>query len=167
MGKPSAKPMMMRFEPKSGWSEAAADIISINDRVRMDGKPDAPLDPISTVSGQANFAQAVDNLPTEALMEIGESMQEVFDSLKISDPRLQAWTQVHAAIRLISGKLDERKSLQERITALDTEIEGVRMLAAELVATAYRSEQEIHETSKLRMQIAESLSEKLASALKG
>ncbi len=100
-------------------------------------------------------------------MEIGESMQEVFDSLKISDPRLQAWTQVHAAIRLISGKLDERKSLQERITALDTEIDGVRMLAAELVAAAYRSEQEIHETSKLRMQIAESLSEKLASALKG
>ena len=93
-------------------------------------------------------------------------MQEVFESLKISDPRLQAWTQVHAAIRLISGKLEEKKSLQERITALETEIEGVRSLAAELVSNAYRSEQEIHETSKLRMQIAESLSEKLTSALK-
>ncbi len=93
-------------------------------------------------------------------------MQEVFDSLKISDPRLQAWTQVHAAIRLISGKLDEKRSLQQRIAALESEIEGVRRLAAELVTNAYRSEQEIHETSKLRMQIAEALSEKLTSALK-
>ena len=109
---------------------------------------------------------AIDKLPTDALVDIGESMQEVFESLKISDPRLQAWTQVHAAIRLISGKLDEKKALQERIKALETEIEGVRSLAAELVSNAYRSEQEIHETSKLRMQIAESLSEKLTSALK-
>lgn len=93
-------------------------------------------------------------------------MQEVFDSLKISDPRLQAWTQVHAAIRLIGGKLQEKKALQERVAALETEIEGVRSLAAELVSNAYRSEQEIHETSKLRMQIAESLSEKLTAALK-
>ena len=93
-------------------------------------------------------------------------MQEVFESLKISDPRLQAWTQVNAAIRLISGKLQERKTLQERIATLETEIEGVRSLAAELVSNAYRSEQEIHETSKLRMQIAEELSQKLTVALK-
>jgi len=93
-------------------------------------------------------------------------MQEVFESLKISDPRLQAWTQVNAAIRLISGKLQEKKALEEKISTLQIEIEGVRNLAAELVSNAYRSEQEIHETSKLRMQIAESLSEKLSSALK-
>jgi hypothetical protein len=34
------------------------------------------------------------------------------------------------------------------------------------VGNAYRSEQEIHETSKLRMQIAEELSQKLTVALK-
>ncbi len=155
MAKASAKPSMMRFEPKSGWSEAAGQVISINERLN----PEA--------SAADNLpATGIDKLPTDALVDIGESMQEVFESLKISDPRLQAWTQVHAAIRLISGKLEEKKSLQERITALETEIEGVRSLAAELVSNAYRSEQEIHETSKLRMQIAESLSEKLTSALK-
>lgn len=167
MGKPSAKPAMMRFEPKSGWSEAAADIISINDRVRMDEKSAVPADPSPALSAENNPVPAVDNLATETLVEIGESMQDVFDSLKISDPRLQAWTQVHAAIRLISGKLEEKKGLQGRIAALDAEIDGVRKLAAELVTNAYRNEQEIHQTSRMRMQIAESLSEKLSSALKG
>ena len=90
----------------------------------------------------------------------------VFDSLKINDPRLQAWTQVHAAIRLIGGKIQEQKTLRARIEALDSEIEGVRSLASELVSNAYRGEQEVHETSKLRMQIAESLHEKLLSTLK-
>ena len=141
---------MMRFEPEAGWSEAAGQVISINEHVRVE-KPSA---------------ESADKLPTEALVDIGDSMQEVFESLKISDPRLQAWTQVNAAIRLISGKLQEKKSLEEKIRALDIEIEGVRSLAAELVSNAYRSEQEIHETSKLRMQVAESLSEKLSAALK-
>ncbi len=150
MGKHSTKPTMMRFEPEAGWSEAAGQVISINEHVRVE-KPSA---------------ESADKLPTEALVDIGDSMQEVFESLKISDPRLQAWTQVNAAIRLISGKLQEKKSLEEKIRALDIEIEGVRSLAAELVSNAYRSEQEIHETSKLRMQVAESLSEKLSAALK-
>ncbi len=155
MAKSSAKPTMMRFEPQSGWSDATGQVISINDRLNPE-----------TVAENNVGMTGLDKLPTEALVNIGESMQEVFDSLKISDPRLQAWTQVHAAIRLISGKLQEKKALQERVTALENEIEGVRSLAAELVSNAYRSEQEIHETSKLRMQIAESLSEKLTAALK-
>ncbi len=155
MAKSSAKPTMMRFEPQSGWSDATGQVISINERLNTDASAADNLP-----------ATGIDTLPTEALVDIGESMQEVFESLKISDPRLQAWTQVHAAIRLISGKLQEKKALQERIAALEQEIEGVRSLAAELVSNAYRSEQEIHETSKLRMQIAESLSEKLTSALK-
>ena len=154
MGQSSSKPTMMRFEPESGWSEAAGQVISINERIKLDIAPAAPAE------------TTIDKLPMEALVDIGDSMQEVFDSLKISDPRLQAWTQVNAAIRLISGKLQEKKSLEEKIRALETEIEGVRSLAAELVSNAYRSEQEIHETSKLRMQIAESLSEKLSAALK-
>ncbi len=155
MAKSSAKPTMMRFEPQSGWSDATGQVISINERLYPE-----------TVAENNVGMTGLDKLPTEALVDIGESMQEVFDSLKISDPRLQAWTQVHAAIRLISGKLQEKKALQERVTALENEIEGVRSLAAELVSNAYRSEQEIHETSKLRMQIAESLSEKLTAALK-
>ncbi len=155
MAKSSAKPTMMRFEPQSGWSDATGQVISINERLN----PETGAEDNVAMTG-------LDKLPTEALVDIGESMQEVFDSLKISDPRLQAWTQVHAAIRLIGGKLQEKKALQERVAALETEIEGVRSLAAELVSNAYRSEQEIHETSKLRMQIAESLSEKLTAALK-
>jgi len=156
MAKRSEKPAMMRFEPQSGWSEASGQVISINERIRE--VPDT-----STESADQSTLEAI---PSDALVDIGESMQEVFESLKISDPRLQAWTQVNAAIRLISGKLQERKTLQERIATLETEIEGVRSLAAELVGNAYRSEQEIHETSKLRMQIAEELSQKLTVALK-
>ena len=156
MAKRSEKPTMMRFEPQSGWSEATGQVISLNEHVRELRETPADMgDP-----------SALESLPTDALVDIGESMQEVFESLKISDPRLQAWTQVNAAIRLISGKLQERKTLQERIATLETEIEGVRSLAAELVGNAYRSEQEIHETSKLRMQIAEELSQKLTVALK-
>jgi hypothetical protein len=156
MAKRSEKPAMMRFEPQSGWSEASGQVISINERIRE----------VPDTSADSADQSALEAIPSDTLVDIGESMQEVFESLKISDPRLQAWTQVNAAIRLISGKLQERKTLQERIATLETEIEGVRSLAAELVGNAYRSEQEIHETSKLRMQIAEELSEKLTLALK-
>jgi hypothetical protein len=156
MAKRSEKPAMMRFEPQSGWSEASGQVISINERIRE----------VPDTSVESADQSTLEAIPSDALVDIGESMQEVFESLKISDPRLQAWTQVNAAIRLISGKLQERKTLQERITTLETEIEGVRSLAAELVGNAYRSEQEIHETSKLRMQIAEELSQKLTVALK-
>jgi hypothetical protein len=156
MAKRSEKPAMMRFEPQSGWSEASGQVISINERIRE----------VPDTSAEGADQSTLEAIPSDALVDIGESMQEVFESLKISDPRLQAWTQVNAAIRLISGKLQERKTLQERITTLETEIEGVRSLAAELVGNAYRSEQEIHETSKLRMQIAEELSQKLTVALK-
>ena len=156
MAKRSEKPAMMRFEPQSGWSEASGQVISINERIRE----------VPDTSADSADQSALEAIPSDTLDDIGESMQEVFESLKISDPRLQAWTQVNAAIRLISGKLQERKTLQERIATLETEIEGVRSLAAELVGNAYRSEQEIHETSKLRMQIAEELSQKLTVALK-
>jgi DNA repair ATPase RecN len=145
---------MMRFEPDSGWAEASGQVISIKDHIKSD------------VSQIDSMESSVDKLPMQALVDIGDSMQDVFESLKISDPRLMAWTQVNAAIRLISGKLQEKQALEEKIRSLESEIEGVRSLAAELVSNAYRSEQEIHETSKLRMQIAESLSEKLSAALK-
>lgn len=155
MGKSTAKPIMKRFEPETGWSDAGGRVISLNDRIKSDNKSE-------------DFRNITrEPLSAEALVNLGESMQDVFDSLKISDPRLQAWTQVHAAIRLIGGKIQEQKALQARIEALDSEIEGVRSLASELVENAYRGEQEVHETSRLRMQIAESLHVKLASTFKG
>lgn len=157
MGKSSAKPTMMRFEPKTGWSDAGGQVISINEHLKSEDKSE---DKLRTRTSQ-------EPLSAEALVNLGESMQDVFDSLKINDPRLQAWTQVHAAIRLIGGKIQEQKTLRARIEALDSEIEGVRSLASELVINAYRGEQEVHETSKLRMQIAESLHDKLVSTLKG
>ncbi len=151
---------MMRFEPKSGWTEAEAapkaEVVSITDHPRMEARIEPSVTPADPTSYSA-----------EALVNLGESIQDVFDSLQINDPRLQAWTQVHAAIKLIGTKLHEKKALEERILALGKEIESVRHLASELVVSAYRSEQEVHETSKLRLQIAESLSDKLVSALKG
>ncbi len=160
MAKASSKPTMMRFEPKSGWSEAdaapTAEVVSITDHPRMEARVEPRVEPLED-----------DSYSAEALVALGESIQDVFDSLQINDPRLQAWTQVHAAIKLIGTKLQEKKALEARILALGKEVESVRNLASELVVSACRSEQEVHETSKLRLQIAESLSDKLVSALKG
>ncbi len=147
----AAKPTMMRFEPDMGWSAAAAPVVP------QDDAADPP----------ARLPQTVESLTADALLNIGESMQDVFENLKISDQRLQGWSQVHAALRLLGAKLQERKALLERLAALDEEIDGVRGLAMEVVKNAHQSEQEVHETSKLRMQIAESLNDKLSAALKG
>lgn len=144
------KPTMKRFEPKSGWSDASAPVVSISEYLKSD----------------AQVKPSDEQLSADALVNLGESIQDVFNSLKINDPRLQAWTQVHAAIRLIGGKLQEKKSLENRINELQMEIEGVRTLASELVMGAYQSELEVHATSKLRVQIAESLNDKLIHALK-
>ena len=144
------KPAMKRFEPKSGWSDASAPVVSISEYIKSD----------------TQIKSSDEQLSADALVNLGESIQDVFNSLKINDSRLQAWTQVHAAIRLISGKLQEKKSLEDRINELKMEIEGVRTLASELVMGAYQSELEVHATSKLRVQIAESLNDKLINALK-
>ncbi len=148
----SAPPTMMRFEPDSGWAAAVT--------------PPEPAEEEQN-DNEVVPVQPFNSLSAEALLNIGESMQEVFENLKIGDSRLQGWNQVHAALRLLGAKLQERKALLERLNALDEEIKGIRGLAMEVVKNAHHSEQEIHETSKLRMQIAESLNEKLSSALKG
>ena len=156
MAKTSSKPTMMRFEPKAGWTEAAtAEVVSLHDHARKEIRVEPHVENTE-----------VQQFSSEALMNLGESIQDVFDSLQINDPRLQAWSQVHTAIKLIGTKLQEKKTLEERIQALILEVESVRNLASELVSSAYRSEQEVHETSRLRMQIAELLSEKLVAALK-
>lgn len=156
MAKTSSKPTMMRFEPKAGWTEAAtAEVVSLHDHARKEIRVEPHVENTE-----------VQQFSSEALMNLGESIQDVFDSLQINDPRLQAWSQVHTAIKLIGTKLQEKKALEERIQALILEVESVRNLASELVSSAYRSEQEVHETSRLRMQIAELLSDKLVAALK-
>jgi len=103
MAKASSKPTMMRFEPKTGWSEAdaspTAEVVSITDHPRMEARIEPRVEPIED-----------ENYSAEALVALGESIQDVFDSLQINDPRLQAWTQVHAAIKLIGTKLQEKKS---------------------------------------------------------
>ena len=164
MAKTSSKPTMMRFEPKAGWTEAStAEVVSIHDHPRKEARIEPSVEPrIETGVDSAE----VEQFSAEALVNLGESIQDVFDSLQINDPRLQAWNQVHAAIKLIGTKLQEKKALEDRIQALIQEVESVRNLASELVSSAYRSEQEVHETSRLRMQVAESLSDKLVAALK-
>ena len=147
----AAKPTMMRFEPDMGWSAAAAPVVP-------DENPEEK---------QARPPQIMEGMTPDALLNIGESMQDVFENLKINDQRLQGWSQVHAALRLLGAKLQERKTLLDRLAALDEEIDGVRGLAMEVVKNAHQSEQEVHETAKLRMQIAESLNEKLGAVLKG
>ena len=77
MAKRSEKPTMMRFEPQSGWSEAPGQVISINEHMRE------VRDPGTDSADQS----ALEAIPSDALVDIGESMQEVFESLKISDPR--------------------------------------------------------------------------------
>lgn len=150
MNNPVAKPSMKRFEPDSGWSEAGGPVIAINEYIKKDDKPEE--------SGQS--------LSAEDLINLGESMQDVFNNLIITDPCLQAWTQVHAAIRLLGSKLEEKHALEAKLASSKIEIEEIRALASELVVNAHRSEIEAHATSKLRVQIAESLNEKLIKALK-
>jgi len=91
---------MMRFEPKAGWSEATtAEVVSIHDHPRKEARVEPRVEPTE-----------VQQFSAEALVNLGESIQDVFDSLQINDPRLQAWSQVHAAIKLIGTKLQEKKS---------------------------------------------------------
>lgn len=150
MDQPAARPAMMRFDPESGWREAGEAAAPGNDSATNDHPAE---------SSDVQFS-------AEALINLGESIQDVFNNLKINDPRLQVWTQVHAAIRLIGGKLQEQKSLEARIGELKIEIEGARALASELVVDAFQNEQEVNAASTLRLQIAESLNEKLMRVLK-
>ena len=168
MAKTSSKPTMMRFEPKAGWTEATtAEVVSIHDHPRKEARIEPSVEPHAETRAETRFTSTEsEQFSAEALVNLGESIQDVFDSLQINDPRLQAWNQVHAAIKLIGTKLQEKKALEDRIQALVQEVESVRNLASELVSSAYRSEQEVHETSRLRMQVAESLSDKLVAALK-
>jgi hypothetical protein len=145
------KPAMKRFEPDSGWSDAVTPLVLVNEHSSLDNnKVATQSDPISA----------------DALSNLGDSIQDVFSSLKISDTRLESWSDVDLAIRSIGVKLKERKLLEHRLVELKLEIEEASSQAAVLVNSAYKREMEIHATSKLRLEIAEMLNQKLANALK-
>jgi hypothetical protein len=150
MSNAATKPAMKRFEPDSGWSDAVTPLMLVNEHHSPNNK--------ITIQTEALSADALSNL--------GDSIQDVFSSLKISDTRLESWSDVDLAIRSIGVKLKEKKLLEHRLVELKLEIEEASSAAALLVNDAYKREMEIHATSKLRLEIAEMLNQKLANALK-
>jgi hypothetical protein len=151
MSNAATKPAMKRFEPDSGWSDAVTPLMLVNEHHSQNNNK------ITTQS---------EALSADALSNLGDSIQDVFSSLKISDTRLESWSDVDLAIRSIGVKLKEKKLLEYRLVELKLEIEEASTAAALLVNDAYKREMEIHATSKLRLEIAEILNQKLASVLK-
>jgi hypothetical protein len=152
MSNAATKPAMKRFEPDSGWSDAVTPLMLINEHHLPNNN-----NKITTQS---------EALSADALSNLGDSIQDVFSSLKISDTRLESWSDVDLAIRSIGVKLKEKKLLENRLVELKLEIEEASTAAALLVNDAYKREMENHATSKLRLEIAEMLNQKLANALK-
>lgn len=146
----ATKPMMKRFEPGIGWSDAAAV---------------APVVSIKSFS-RPELKSSTRAIPADALANLGDSIQDIFKSLQITDPAQQSWSQVDHAIKDLGIKLQEKKQLESRLNELKTEIEFASNIAAELVATAHQKEVEIHTMSKMRLDIAELLNNKLSNALK-
>lgn len=166
MTQQNSKLVMMRFDPRAGWVKPSDEQIQFDE--------ESPALPVSTHEDalHAQKAEAVNATATgahpaaESLTELGASILEVFNSLKLEDPRLAAWDQVTAAIARISDKMNEQKELEKRLHDLSIDIENLRNLASEFVNHAYQNEIEIHATSKIRVQIAESLNQRIKNALK-
>ncbi len=150
MSNAALKPAMKRFEPDTGWTDAAP-LMLVNEHQPPDNN---------------KIATQSEPISADALSNLGDSIQDVFSSLKISDTRLESWSDVDLAIRSIGVKLKEKKLLEHRLVELKLEIEEASSDAAVLVNAAYKREMEIHATSKLRLEIAEMLNQKLANALK-
>ena len=156
MSNPSPKLVMMRFDPRGGWVKPSDEAV----HVEPSGDVQGPAGTLPQPEAPAKFS-------AQSITELGDSIVDVFNSLKLEDPRLQAWEQVNSAIRRMSDKLTEQKLLEERLVSVKAEIVGLRSLATELVDSAYQNEVEVHATSKVRVQVAESLNKKITSALKG
>jgi hypothetical protein len=146
MNSPAMKPTMKRFEPGEGWTDSMAPVVSINDYAKSQSQKE--------------------ELPADALSSLGDSIQDVFQSLKISDPELSCWSDVDLAIKEVGLKLQEKKQLEARLLELESEIHQSSNLAAELVNVAYQKEMEIHATSRMRLEIAGLLNQRLSNALK-
>ena len=146
MNSPAMKPTMKRFEPGEGWTDSMAPVVSINDYAKTQSRRE--------------------ELPADALSSLGDSIQDVFQSLKINDPELSCWADVDLAIKEVGLKLQEKKQLEARLLELESEIHQSSNLAAELVNVAYQKEMEIHATSRIRLEIAGLLNQRLSNALK-
>ena len=146
MNSPAMKPTMKRFEPGEGWTDSMAPVVSINDYAKSQSQKE--------------------ELPADALSSLGDSIQDVFQSLKINDPELSCWSDVDLAIKEVGLKLQEKKQLEARLLELESEIHQSSNLAAELVNVAYQKEMEIHATSRMRLEIAGLLNQRLSNALK-
>jgi hypothetical protein len=157
MSNPSPKLVMMRFDPRGGWVKPSDQEVSVQE---PDVTPAAP-------SASAVALEIPAKSTAQSIAELGDSIVEVFNSLKLEDPRLQTWDQVNSAIRRMSDKITEQKLLEERLVSIKAEIAGLRSLASELVDSAYQNEGEVPATSKVRVQVAESLNKKISNALKG
>jgi hypothetical protein len=156
MSNPSPKLVMMRFDPRGGWVKPSDEAVHVESAGQAEQAAATPLEP-----------EAQAKSPAQSITELGDSIVDVFNSLKLEDPRLQAWEQVNSTIRRMSDKLTEQKLLEDRLVSVKAEIVGLRSLASELVDTAYQNEVEVHATSKVRVQVAESLNKKITTALKG
>jgi vacuolar-type H+-ATPase subunit I/STV1 len=156
MSKPSPKLVMMRFDPRGGWVKPSDEAVQLEPSSQVE----EPAAALPQPEAPAKFS-------AQSITELGDSIVDVFNSLKLEDPRLQAWEQVNSAIRRMSDKLTEQKLLEERLVSVKAEIAGLRSLASELVDSAYQNEVEVHATSKVRVQVAESLNKKITTALKG
>lgn len=156
MSKPSPKLVMMRFDPSGGWVKPGDEGV----HVEPSGEAEEPAAGLPQHESPVKFS-------AQSINELGDLIVDVFNSLKLEDPRLQAWGQVKSAICRMSDKLTEQKLLEERLVSVKAEIAGLRSLAWELVDSAHQSEVEVHATSKMRVQVAESLNKKITRALKG
>ena len=160
MSQQNPKLVMMRFDPRAGWVQPSEE------RIEVDEEQAPSANPASLLREAPPPSSAAKAPALESLTELGASIVEVFNSLKLDDPRLEIWTQVNASIEKISEKISEQKLLEQRLHEVAIDIENLRNLTAEFVNHAYQYEVEIHATSKVRVQVAESLNQRIKNALK-
>jgi hypothetical protein len=162
----NSKLVMMRFDPRGGWVQPSEEEVIMDDAAGIAPAKAKPVEVKPAQDKPANVSVSTSaSVSTDVLSELGDSIVDTFNTLKLDDPRLQVWNQVKSTIGRIADKRDEQKLLEQRLQTVKLEIQGLRSLTSELVNFAYQSEVEIHATSKVRVQVAESLNQKIRKAL--
>lgn len=157
---------MMRFDPRGGWVQPSEEEVIMDDAAGIAPAKAKPVEVKPAQDKPADVSVSTSaSVSTDVLSELGDSIVDTFNTLKLDDPRLQVWSQVKSTIGRIADKRDEQKLLEQRLQTVKLEIQGLRSLTSELVNFAYQSEVEIHATSKVRVQVAESLNQKIRKAL--
>lgn len=162
----NSKLVMMRFDPRGGWVQPSEEEVIMDDAAGIAPAKAKPVEVKPAQDKPADVSVSTSaSVSTDVLSELGDSIVDTFNTLKLDDPRLQVWNQVKSTIGRIADKRDEQKLLEQRLQTVKLEIQGLRSLTSELVNFAYQSEVEIHATSKVRVQVAESLNQKIRKAL--